>query len=133
MELNLTPEDVKGKKFYYGEGCDKCNNLGFKGRTGLYELLIMNDDLRDMISRGRVAPTRSGSTPASKGTPSLRDAGLRALFAGHHDPGRGRPRDGAGRRRRESAIVDESADEADETADSRAGEVECEPAQTLSP
>ena len=52
MELNLKPEEVKGKKFYYGEGCDKCNNLGFKGRTGLYELMIMNDDLRDLIAAG---------------------------------------------------------------------------------
>ena len=58
MELNLTPEDVKGKKFYYGEGCDKCNNIGFKGRTGLYELLVMNDDLRDMVSRGASRPTQ---------------------------------------------------------------------------
>ena len=52
MEVNLTPEVVKDRQFYYGEGCDKCNNLGFKGRTGLYELLIMNDDIRDMVSRG---------------------------------------------------------------------------------
>ena len=52
MELNQTPEQVKGRKAFYGEGCEKCNNLGFKGRTGLYELLVMNDDLRDMVSRG---------------------------------------------------------------------------------
>ena len=52
MELNLKPEDARGKKFYFGEGCDKCNNLGYKGRTGIYELLVMNDDLRDMVSKG---------------------------------------------------------------------------------
>src|SRR5207253_8766087 len=38
MELNLRPEDVKGKKFYYGKGCDRCNNTGYKGRTGIHEL-----------------------------------------------------------------------------------------------
>lgn len=81
MELNLTPEQVKGRPFFYGEGCDKCNNLGFKGRTGLFELMIMNDDLRDMVSRG-------ASTDAIRqfcrklGQPGLRDSGLRALFAG---------------------------------------------------
>jgi type IV pilus assembly protein PilB len=81
MELNLTPEQVKGRPFYYGEGCDKCNNLGFKGRTGLYELMIMNDDLRDMVSRG--ASTDSIRQYTRKlGMPSLRDSGLRALFAG---------------------------------------------------
>ena len=81
MELNLKPDDVRGRKFYFGEGCDKCNNLGFKGRTGLYELMIMNDDLRDMVSRG-------ASTDAIRqfcrklGMHSLRDSGLRALFSG---------------------------------------------------
>ena len=38
MELNLTPADVKGKKFFYGRGCDRCNNTGHKGRMGIYEL-----------------------------------------------------------------------------------------------
>jgi type IV pilus assembly protein PilB len=81
MELNLTPEQLKGRPFFYGEGCDKCNNLGFKGRTGLYELLIMNDDLRDMVSRG--ASTDSIRQYTRKlGMASLRDSGLRALFGG---------------------------------------------------
>jgi type IV pilus assembly protein PilB len=81
MELGVAPDAVKGKQFYYGEGCDKCNNLGFKGRTGLYELLVMNDDLRDMVSRG--ASTDALRQYCRKaGTQSLRDAGLRALFAG---------------------------------------------------
>ncbi|MFM8272532.1 MAG: GspE/PulE family protein, partial [Gemmata sp.] len=82
MEINLTKEQVKGRPFYYGEGCDKCNNLGFKGRTGLYELLVMNDDLRDMVSRGASTDAIRNYT-RKQGTHSLRDAGLRALFAGH--------------------------------------------------
>jgi type IV pilus assembly protein PilB len=81
MEINLRPEDLKGRQFFYGEGCDKCNNLGFKGRTGLYELLIMNDDLRDMVSRGASTDAIRAYTRKT-GTSSLRDAGLRALYAG---------------------------------------------------
>jgi type IV pilus assembly protein PilB len=81
MELNLTPEQVKGRPFFYGEGCDKCNNLGFKGRTGLFELMIMNDDLRDMVSRGASTDAIRQYT-RKLGMPSLRDSGLRALFAG---------------------------------------------------
>jgi type IV pilus assembly protein PilB len=81
MEINLTADLVKGKQFFYGEGCEKCNNLGFKGRTGLYELLIMNDDLRDMISRGASTDAIRGYS-RKIGTASLRDSGLRALFAG---------------------------------------------------
>ena len=81
MELNVTPDDVKGRQFFYGEGCDKCNNLGFKGRTGLYELLIMNDDIRDMVSRGASTDQVRNYT-RKLGIRSLRDAGLSALYAG---------------------------------------------------
>jgi type IV pilus assembly protein PilB len=81
IELNMPPDQLKGRPFFYGEGCEKCNNLGFKGRTGLYELLIMNDDLRDMVSRG--ASTDSIRQYTRKlGMPGLRESGLRALFAG---------------------------------------------------
>jgi type IV pilus assembly protein PilB len=81
MELNMPFEDFKGKKFYYGEGCDKCNNLGFKGRTGLYELLIMNDDLRDMVSRG-ASTDQVRAYSRKMGVTSLRDCGLEALLNG---------------------------------------------------
>jgi type IV pilus assembly protein PilB len=81
MELNLTPEMVKGRPFFYGEGCDKCNNLGFKGRTGLFELMILNDDLRDMVSRGASTDAIRQYT-RKLGMSSLRDSGLRALFGG---------------------------------------------------
>ncbi len=47
--MELTPDDVAGKKFFRGRGCETCNNTGYKGRVGLFELMIMNDDLRDMI------------------------------------------------------------------------------------
>jgi type IV pilus assembly protein PilB len=49
MELGLTPELAAGKKFYYGKGCERCNNTGYKGRMGIYELLVMNDTLREMV------------------------------------------------------------------------------------
>lgn len=81
MELNLKPEDLKGRKFYYGEGCDKCNNLGFKGRSGLFELLVMNDDLRDMISRG-TSTDNLRNYCRGHGIKGLRDAGLAALYNG---------------------------------------------------
>jgi type IV pilus assembly protein PilB len=81
IELNLAPEAARGKKAYYGEGCDKCNNLGFKGRTGVYELLVMNDDLRDMVSRG-ASTDQIRSYCRKNGVRSLRDSGLEALWNG---------------------------------------------------
>lgn len=49
QELGVNDEEAKKHKFYRGRGCDNCNNTGYKGRIGLFELMIMNDTLRDMI------------------------------------------------------------------------------------
>ncbi|GBD36213.1 Type II secretion system protein E [bacterium HR36] len=81
MELNLTPEQVQGKKFYYGRGCERCNNTGFKGRTGIFELLVISDPIRDLIANN--ASTDAIRQSARKmGMTTLREAGLRALFSG---------------------------------------------------
>jgi type IV pilus assembly protein PilB len=81
MELNLRPSDVVGKKFYYGKGCDRCNNTGHRGRQGIFELVVMNDDLRDMISSG--ASTDQMRIACKKqGMQTLRESGLRAIFTG---------------------------------------------------
>src|SRR5688572_8501494 len=50
-DLELSPSDIKGKVFYRGKGCDNCNRTGYKGRVGLFELMLLNDDIRDMIIR----------------------------------------------------------------------------------
>jgi type IV pilus assembly protein PilB len=81
MELNLTPADVKGKTFYYGRGCDRCNNTGHRGRLGIYELVLMNDDLRDLISQG-VSTDELAAACRRTGMATLRDSGLRAIFKG---------------------------------------------------
>jgi type IV pilus assembly protein PilB len=81
MELNLRPEDCVGKKFYYGRGCDRCNNSGYKGRCGIYELVVMTDEIRDMVSSGASTDQlREGCR--KNGMVSLREAGLRAIFNG---------------------------------------------------
>ena len=49
MELGLSVEEASTKKFFYGKGCERCNNTGYKGRMGIYELLVMNDTLREMV------------------------------------------------------------------------------------
>jgi type IV pilus assembly protein PilB len=81
MELNLRPEEVKGKKFYYGRGCDRCNNTGHRGRTALFELLEMDDELRDMITDG-ASTDHLRTACRKKGMSTLREAGLRAMFKG---------------------------------------------------
>ncbi len=49
MEMELKPEDVEGRMFYYGKGCEMCNNTGYRGRMGLYEIMVLDDEMRDMI------------------------------------------------------------------------------------
>jgi type IV pilus assembly protein PilB len=80
-DLELSSADLKGKKFYRGSGCETCNNTGYKGRVGLFELMIMNNELRDLIMQNastddlREAARRGGMV-------SLRDAGMKACFEG---------------------------------------------------
>jgi type IV pilus assembly protein PilB len=81
MELNLRPEDVKGKKFYYGRGCGRCNNTGHKGRTGLFELVVMNDEIRDLVSAGG-STDQIYSLCRQQGMSTLREAGMQAIFNG---------------------------------------------------
>ncbi len=80
-ELGLTPADIAGKKFYRGKGCEACNRTGYKGRVGLFELMLLNDDMRDMIMRN--ASTDELRTAAcGVGMVTLREAGLEAAFEG---------------------------------------------------
>jgi type IV pilus assembly protein PilB len=81
MELNLRPADVVGKQFFYGRGCDRCNNTGFRGRIGIFELVIMNDEIRDMVTAG--ASTDQLRNACRKlGMTTLRDSGLKAIYTG---------------------------------------------------
>jgi type IV pilus assembly protein PilB len=74
-QLNLTPDEGQHMKFYRGMGCDVCNNTGYKGRVGLFELMIITDKLRDMImSNASVDAMRVEAQ--SNGMVGLRDAGL---------------------------------------------------------
>jgi len=82
MELNLKAENIQGKKFFYGRGCDRCNNSGYKGRCGIYELVVMNDELRDMVTAGS-STDQMREACRKNGMVSLREAGLRAIFNGH--------------------------------------------------
>jgi len=80
-ELDLTPEEVRGRTFYFGKGCEQCNNTGYRGRTGVFEIMHMDDVLRDLILRG--ASTNVLREEAKKrGMRTLRDSGLMAIYDG---------------------------------------------------
>ncbi len=81
MELAVTPEDVKGKQFYYGRGCKRCNSTGYRGRTGIFEVMTFNDEIRNLVmNRASTNALRSAAQKA--GMKLLRDAGLAKIYDG---------------------------------------------------
>jgi type IV pilus assembly protein PilB len=79
--LNLSPHDIGDKVFYYGRGCSTCNDTGYKGRKGIYELLKITDTIRNLINER--APTIVIRQKAMEaGMVSLREDGLRGIFDG---------------------------------------------------
>ena len=81
MELQLPVDQARQYQFYYGKGCGRCNNSGYKGRTGLYELLHVTDDIRDMVTAdASVDDIRNFAR--GQGMSTLREAGLKLIFDG---------------------------------------------------
>ncbi len=81
MELQLTPEDVKDKEIYYGRGCSKCNSTGYRGRIGIFEIMVFNDEIRDLVMNS--ASTAVLRAAAQKnGMKLLRDNGMKLIYDG---------------------------------------------------
>jgi len=70
-----------GATFYRGEGCDKCMQIGYWGRRGIYELLKVDDDIRELLLQDKDAATIKKAAIKS-GMQSLRSAGLSAALQG---------------------------------------------------
>ena len=81
MELQLPIEQARKYKFYYGKGCGRCNNCGYKGRIGLFELLEVTDEVRDMITADASADDIRAFA-RTQGMTTLREAGLKLIFDG---------------------------------------------------
>jgi type IV pilus assembly protein PilB len=80
-QLEISKRDIGDRKFFYGKGCDTCNNTGYKGRKGIYELMRITDPLRELINER--APTVVLKQKAIElGMVTLRQDGLRSIFAG---------------------------------------------------
>ncbi len=79
--LGVDVLEIADKRFFFGKGCPECSQTGYRGRQGLFELLTMTDQLRDLI--GKKSPTLVIKQKAiEQGMRTLRSDGLRAIFDG---------------------------------------------------
>ena len=80
--LEVDPLEIADKDFFYGDGCAECSNPGYRGRVGLFEMIVVSDAIRELINNR--APTLTIKQKAlEQGMRSLRDDGLRAIFDGN--------------------------------------------------
>jgi len=81
MELNLLPADVRGKRFSRGRGCDNCNKSGYRGRMALFEIMSMDDEMRELVMQ-QANTTALRIHARRRGMRSLRESGLLAIYEG---------------------------------------------------
>ena len=80
-QLGLGPDDTEGKKFAFGRGCGECNDSGYRGRKGIFELLQVTDAIRALIN-DRSPSVVLKHKAIEEGMITLRDDGLRSVFNG---------------------------------------------------
>ncbi|MED5331047.1 MAG: GspE/PulE family protein [Planctomycetota bacterium] len=82
QDLGLRPDQVAGRKFAYGKGCERCNYSGHKGRRAIFEIMVLSEQLRQMILDE--APTQEvRATAIAEGMRPLRESGALAVLDGH--------------------------------------------------
>lgn len=80
-ELGLKKEDIGDRKFYFGAGCEECSQAGYRGRTGLFEMIKVTDSFREMINSG-AATLVLRQNAIEQGMRTLREDGLRSILDG---------------------------------------------------
>ncbi len=81
MQLGIKLNDVQNQRFFYGKGCENCKNTGYRGRTALFEIMDINDVLREQIIT-RASATQMRIAAQRAGMRTLRDAGIQKIYGG---------------------------------------------------
>jgi type IV pilus assembly protein PilB len=80
-QIGFTPEEAETVKPFKGAGCEKCNKTGYKGRVGLYEVMEITDELRELILVGASA-LELRRKAVEEGMITLRGSGLYKISLG---------------------------------------------------
>jgi type IV pilus assembly protein PilB len=81
IEEGFTPEEAKTVKIQKGKGCSTCNNTGYKGRAGLYEVMEVDEDIKELVLVGASA-LELKKKAIEKGMLTLRRSGLMKVMQG---------------------------------------------------
>lgn len=81
MELQLRPEDVQGRTFFRGRGCEECNQSGYRGRLAIFEIMDIEDSIREMIMKEESTSVLRAEA-RRRGMRTLRECGLLAIYEG---------------------------------------------------
>ncbi len=79
--LNIGPEQVAGGNFRRGAGCEACQGTGYRGRMGIFEILVVTDSIRELIYAGASA-TQLRERARTEGMRTMREDGVRKIIAG---------------------------------------------------
>lgn len=80
-EMGLDLDDLTDAQIVEGKGCEKCGSTGYRGRTGIYELLPVTDEIRELIL-ARADSNRIKEQGRKLGMNTLREAGWRRVRQG---------------------------------------------------
>ena len=80
-QLDLSPDEIGDRRFYYGKGCENCNRTGYRGRKGIYELMRITDPIRALINE-RTPSVVLKQKAVELGMVTLRQDGIRSIFEG---------------------------------------------------
>jgi type IV pilus assembly protein PilB len=81
IDIGFSKQDAKAVKLFKGQGCEACNNTGYKGRVGLYEVMVIDDDMRELILSG-ASSFDLRQKAIQSGMISLRESGLHKIRDG---------------------------------------------------
>ncbi len=81
FELGPDAELARGRPFWFGKGCARCHHTGYRGRTGIFEILHVGDEIRAAILR-RASTGEIRDAAVRAGMRTLRDIGVQAMLAG---------------------------------------------------
>lgn len=81
IDIGFAPEEAKTVKIFEPKGCEKCNNTGYKGRVGLFEVMEIDEEIREQVMVG-VSTSELRQKAKEKGMLTLRMSGIEKIKLG---------------------------------------------------